>query len=189
MNLKFLEENLKDTQREANSNSRHDEFIKRDYFDYIVNQNQVFSNLVLSDIYVKRGNENYLKKDYCSAYKDYEEALELFPESSIPYFNLGVLYQKGLYFDEALDYFNKAIKNNPSFCEAYFHRAILKIKMGFDECSEKDITNDFYNGIHHALCEDGDFFEKSTAEFQMIESNIGSFLKTYFKGLFTAEYY
>jgi tetratricopeptide (TPR) repeat protein len=187
MNFKFAGESIEGGQEQLNSNFGYDEFKKIDNFDYIVNQNKVFCRFELSDIYIRKGNENYLKKDYNSARIDYEKALKFFPESATPYFNLGVLYQKGLYFDEALEYFNEAIKKDATFGEAYFHRAILKIKIGFDENYEKEIIEDFYSGIDNSLWEDGDFFEKTDAEFRLVGDNIGSYLKGYFKELFREE--
>jgi tetratricopeptide (TPR) repeat protein len=184
MKFTFSEEGVKDRQERLNSIFKDDEFKKINNDSYIFNQNKVFDNIELSDIYVRKGNDKFLKKDYNSALIDYEKALKLFPESAIPYFNLGVLYQKGLYFDEALKYFNKAIEKDVSFSEAYFHRAILKIKIGFYVNHEKDIIGDFYRGIENSLWGNGDFFEKTDAEFRLIGDNIGSYLKDYFKNLF-----
>jgi len=181
MKVEIFAKSVKKGQEWKNLNSEYDEFTRVDNFRSIINQKRVMSNFEVSKKYVIRGNENYLKRDYCSAREDYEKALEFFPGSSIPYFNLGVIYQKGQCFDEALKYFNKAIKSNPLFCEAYFHRAMLKTKMGFDRENAGDIDKDFNQGVHLSKCKNGDFFKKSDDEFQLIENNIGSVLKSHFE--------
>ncbi len=85
------------------------------------------------------------EKDYVEeALVSFHKAVELNPENSFSYNNLGIIYLDGLNdAEEALDYFEEAISLNPNYTLAYFNAARASEAMGF--------TNDAANYYQSAI--------------------------------------
>ena len=85
------------------------------------------------------------EKDYVEeALVSFHKAVELNPENSFSYNNLGIIYLDGLGdAEEALDYFEEAISLNPNYTLAYYNAARASEVMGF--------TNDAANYYQNAI--------------------------------------
>ena len=85
------------------------------------------------------------EKDYVEeALVSFHKAVELNPENSFSYNNLGIIYLDGLGdAEEALDYFEEAISLNPNYTLAYYNAARASEIMGF--------TNDAANYYQSAI--------------------------------------
>lgn len=85
------------------------------------------------------------EKDYVEeALVSFHKAIELNPENSYSYNNLGTIYLDGLGdAEEALDYFEEAISLNPNYTLAYYNAARASEAMGF--------TNDAANYYQSAI--------------------------------------
>ena len=66
-----------------------------------------------------------LKGDLSNAVAVYEDILKLDIKNPLINFNLGVIYSRLNRLDEALVEFDKVIKSNPDYVEAYMAMAIL----------------------------------------------------------------
>lgn len=73
------------------------------------------------------------EKDYVEeALVSFHKAIELNPENSCSFNNLGTVYLDGLgNAEEALDYFEEAISLNPNYTMAYYNAARASEEMGF----------------------------------------------------------
>lgn len=84
-----------------------------------------------ADAYNNRAYAKILMNDFTNAITDCYTALSLMKEkpSPIVYNNLGHAYRELNNFDSAFYYFDKAIKLNNNFSQAYFERGIAKQKI------------------------------------------------------------
>jgi len=85
------------------------------------------------------------EKDFVEeALVSFHKAVELNPENSCAFNNLGIVYLDGLNdAEEALDYFEEAISLNPNYTIAYYNAARASEEMGF--------TNDAANYYQSAI--------------------------------------
>jgi hypothetical protein len=121
------------------------------------NAESVSSNLT-RDEYFTRGNENYRKRDYESALKDYESA----EKASMPdqsdngkYLEAEIFYNRGITFyrlgkyEQAIEEYGKAIQSKEyrQFPEAYYNRAEAEMALGQVDKAESDYRDllELYN--------------------------------------------
>jgi curved DNA-binding protein CbpA len=78
-------------------------------------------------------NENFKSENLSS-----EFTINIKGDLSEYYYRLGVLAAEKEEWQEAITYFNHAIKINNNFMEAYFYRAVLLEKQGFNLRAEAD---------------------------------------------------
>ncbi len=110
---------------------------------------KVYCDAILLDTQDYRGYSKagvaLWEKDYVEeALVSFHKAVELNPENSFSYNNLGIIYLDGLMdAEEALDYFEEAISLNPNYTLAYFNAARASEAMGF--------TNDAANYYQAAI--------------------------------------
>ncbi|NJR39889.1 MAG: tetratricopeptide repeat protein, partial [Leptolyngbyaceae cyanobacterium CSU_1_4] len=91
-----------------------------------------------SYIYFHRGNSHILlkhictctQKDYELAIEDYEKAVQLRPDFTNAYINLGLAYDRSGNVDEAIKNYDQAIKLNPNASLAYNNRGIVYVRQG-----------------------------------------------------------
>ncbi|BAQ60050.1 DnaJ-class molecular chaperone [Geminocystis sp. NIES-3708] len=91
--------------------------------------------IVISEAYeiLINKNDNFNAKNLSSKFKtNIEEDVSKY------YYNLGVLAAENEEWEEAIPYFNNAIKIDDTFTEAYFYRAIVLEKQGFNLRAEAD---------------------------------------------------
>jgi len=67
----------------------------------------------------EEGNSYYDKKDYHRAIDCYRKAIQINPQYSLAYLNLGVALGSINKTEEAIDCYRKAIQINPKFAAAY----------------------------------------------------------------------
>ena len=67
----------------------------------------------------EEGNSYYKKKDYHRAIDCYRKAIQINPQYSMAYYNLGVALGSINKTEEAIDCFRKAIQINPKFAAVY----------------------------------------------------------------------
>ena len=65
------------------------------------------------------GNSYYYKKDYHRAIDCYRKAIQINPQYSMAYYNLGVALRSINKTEEAIDCYRKAIQINPKLAAAY----------------------------------------------------------------------
>ncbi len=71
----------------------------------------------------EKGNEAFKTGDFASAEKLYTTAISLDKVNAPFYFNRGLSKSKLSRFQEALTYFDRALKINPNYVKAYYHNA------------------------------------------------------------------
>ena len=111
---------------------------------------------------MSRGLSFYDKGMIDKAIDAFKEILEIYPENSKAYYNLGNAYSDKEMFDEAISMYKKAVENNPGFVDAYLNLSTLYLDMDLiDEaislCKHAVNTNPddaflcFYLGEAYAL--------------------------------------
>ncbi|MHC4140250.1 MAG: tetratricopeptide repeat protein, partial [Planctomycetota bacterium] len=111
---------------------------------------------------MSRGLSFYDKGMIDKAIDAFKEILEIYPENSEAYYNLGNAYSDKEMFDEAISMYKKAVENNPGFVDAYLNLSTLYLDMDLiDEaislCKQAVNTNPddaflcFYLGEAYAL--------------------------------------
>lgn len=89
---------------------------------------------------VNRGIIHSYRNDLESALKDYNRALEVFPENAEAYANRGVAYIRMQRHDEALSDFNKALTLTPNIpAYVYYNRASVFEALGQTKNAYKDL--------------------------------------------------
>ena len=111
---------------------------------------------------MSRGLSFYDKGMIDKAIDAFKEILEIYPENSEAYYNLGNAYSDKEMFDDAISMYKKAVENNPGFVDAYLNLSTLYLDMDLiDEaislCKQAVNTNPddpflcFYLGEAYAL--------------------------------------
>lgn len=83
-----------------------------------------------SALYFYKGNTEYEQNNYDVAIDNYKKAIDINPELSEAYYNLGVAYSKKEEIETAVTYYEKAIAIDPEFTEAYYGLGFLYFKGG-----------------------------------------------------------
>jgi protein O-mannosyl-transferase len=91
-----------------------------------------------NDAWNNRANCKYFLKDYDGAFKDYNEAIRIFPEFASAYHNRGSCYATLNKYPEAIADYSLAIKYNPKYIEAYYNRGLV---YNLDKQYEKAIVD------------------------------------------------
>jgi tetratricopeptide (TPR) repeat protein len=87
--------------------------------------------------FYNRGIDNYNKKSYSLAVKDFEIALKKDDVQPQVYYNLGLVYQKIENFDKAIEYYTKFITLVPEDYDAFYNLAFAYFaKDSFDKTIE-----------------------------------------------------
>ena len=109
---------------------------KFEIFNGIIPFDDVFIPLSLA--YKERGQKYYQADDYYRAINDFWRAENYHPSDPEPPYFLALAHQKTEKIDEAIEFFNDAIKNHLEFKEAYLNRGILYFKKGQYERAIED---------------------------------------------------
>lgn len=78
-----------------------------------------------------------------------KDSLNLNRKESIRLNSLGLKLHKGKKYIEAIDYFNKAIKTDSTFGDAYYNRAVSIINANKNEFIDFDKCNEFKKAIKY----------------------------------------
>ena len=101
--------------------------------------------------YINRGNDLFYKKDYESALKAYDKAIELKPDNDIALSNRGTVLGKLGRYNEAIEIYDNAIELKPDFAISWFERARIYSLMG----NKQNAISDLEKAIeHYAILKD-----------------------------------
>jgi tetratricopeptide (TPR) repeat protein len=94
--------------------------------------------------FLKEQADSFLKQeDFKEAQNLYLELILLNPKNDTFYFNLGLIKKRTKHYEQAIKYFDKAIKLNPNYFKAYYHKLqILIYNLG-----EYRITRELFEDI------------------------------------------
>jgi len=81
-------------------------------------------NGLIASIYINKGNA-YSQLEYDKAIHNYNQAIQLDPNSANAYFNRGTIYGQLCNYSKALSDLTRAIVLNPEFTEVYCNRGIV----------------------------------------------------------------
>ena len=81
-------------------------------------------------LHIIAGDANTKLKQFDAAIKSYKKAIDLKPNFSVSYFNLGVAFQDKGDFKEAIRSYRKAININPEYAAAYLNMGLIFKKLG-----------------------------------------------------------
>ncbi len=101
----------------------------------------IYYNSESAKLYNMRGNIFQQLGKEQDAYGDYITAIKLDGTYVDPVYNLGNLFFEKKQLDQALYYYNTAIKLNNKFIPAYVNRSILHSIAGEDELAKNDLKN------------------------------------------------
>ena len=108
---------------------------------------------------LEEGNKSYYNKDYNSAIKLYNEALE-FGEYANVYYNIGTCYLNLRDYNSAIQSFEKAILLNPNFGMAYHNRGVAYMD-GLDK--QERAIKDFDKAIEFNPNDAGAYYNRGNA--------------------------
>ena len=114
------------------------------YYSSALELKNEYNDAYVEYIYNDRGTCYSDIEKYQQASLDYDMAIKLNPEYSLPYINKGNLSFDSGKYEEALDLYNKALKLNPSQPIAYSNRGSVKGRLGYDV---KDQISDYNKAI------------------------------------------
>jgi tetratricopeptide (TPR) repeat protein len=86
-------------------------------------------NGLIASIYYNRGS-TYSELEYDKAVHNYNQAIQLDPNSADAYYNRGTLYGQSYNYSKALSDLTRTIELNPEFAEAYVNRGITYCQLG-----------------------------------------------------------
>jgi tetratricopeptide (TPR) repeat protein len=90
-----------------------------------------------AEAYYNRGIVCHADHRFEDALADYTKALELNPASANTYLARGITYMDGLNRpDSAMADLDRALGIDINFAQAYYNRALVKIRMGKDPCDD-----------------------------------------------------
>ncbi|TDM00053.1 MAG: hypothetical protein C4K58_02060 [Flavobacteriaceae bacterium] len=87
--------------------------------------------------YYNNGVEYGNSKNYSSAIRSYDKAIELNPNDAIAYINRGAAYGYRGEYDKAMSDFNKALTINPEVSLGYTNRGIIKMDANVSKSVDK----------------------------------------------------
>ena len=97
---------------------------------YCFSQDTDFYNLYFE------GNALLSKGQNDKAIEKYTQAIKLFPSADYVYFNRANAYFKKKDFANALVDYNKTLKMNTDYAEAYFQRGLTKVSLTDNTCCD-----------------------------------------------------
>lgn len=172
-------------------------FSKKNYFIIQLLVCGMFSFLIVSNSYAQKSNEEVLKKGiqhlqdgmYDEAYAEFNQAIEIDPESRDAYYNRGVLYLRQENSDQAIFDFNKVIAMNPLDCDAFFSRGLAySMKENYEQAID-DFTRIIsmtphnaeaaYNARAMAYAQKGDF-EQAISDYSQIITMQPDYAEAYY---------
>ena len=80
-----------------------------------------------NDTEYSQNNPEHIKLTFNLIQRDYEETIQLLPNFSFAYFNLGNLLCQQKYYNQAITHYQQAIHIDPDFAEAYFNLGLTFI--------------------------------------------------------------
>jgi tetratricopeptide (TPR) repeat protein len=141
------------------------------------NDNSYIQNIEKNKTLILEGDNNYKKKNYDSAIKNYKEALQYKPSDEETLLKIGNLYKLKQDEKNAIDYYKKAIFVKPEYADGWFNLGLVyadqKNIVQSKKCFEKTISiNPKYAYAYYAL-----------ASANEAEDNSGEAIKNYEKFL------
>jgi tetratricopeptide (TPR) repeat protein len=131
-------------------------YYRGDYGTAVVDFTRAISLTEFVEAYSNRGVSYNDMGEYELALADYNQALELNPESAEAYNNRGVNYNDKGEYELALADYNRALELNPEYAGAYYNRGLNCLAMEDDNCViasfsgfiqlRPDPTSDYYAG-------------------------------------------
>ena len=100
---------------------------------------QVFDDVVLFEIYKNIGNIYVRAGDLDTARENYNKAYTINPDSEVLLVNFGTLEIQQSHWGEAVDFFRRAVKINPSFDKAWMGLALVHREYGDHELAWANI--------------------------------------------------
>src|SRR5688572_11413851 len=88
---------------------------------------------------LRMAKEKTAADDFTGAQKDILESLQADSTFDSAYFLMGSIKQQMAENEEAISYYNKAIKYNPAYAEAYNNRALCNAVVGNSEGEKSDL--------------------------------------------------
>lgn len=79
-----------------------------------------------AELYIRRGNTSYDKRDYKNAIKDYDKAIKNNPNYLLAFYNKAQVRVAQKNYKDAIKNFNKVIDLDPRYAEAYISRGHVK---------------------------------------------------------------
>jgi tetratricopeptide (TPR) repeat protein len=89
--------------------------------------------------YIAKGIAKHKLKDYHGAIKDYNMAIEVYPQSAEAFFFRGFAKYELKDNPGAIQDYTQAIKLNPTYAVAYLHRGITNLALGVHKAGCRDI--------------------------------------------------
>ncbi len=125
-------------------------FVRNNLANYtgaIQDFNKAISIKADSDAYYGRGYSKLAMQNYTDAIEDFTNSIAYAPDDDMSYHQRGYSYcllartsTTPLYFNNAIQDFNKAIQLNPKNTEAYLYRGMAKAELKGKEAGIDDIT-------------------------------------------------
>jgi tetratricopeptide (TPR) repeat protein len=91
--------------------------------------------------YLNRGNAEYELNDYARAISDFKKSIDLNPADPRPYFGLGLLQNDHFQFQSALNYFQEALRLDPSLEECRFRIWLIRSRLDDRVEADEDLNN------------------------------------------------
>ncbi len=108
--------------------------------DRIVALTHEISRSPKAELFLSRGSEYVLRKQYDQAFQDFEIAIRLDPNNAFAYNNRGVGYIRREQYELALQDFNAALHLKPDLADAYNNRGKLYLKFNRTEEAYADFS-------------------------------------------------
>jgi tetratricopeptide (TPR) repeat protein len=106
-------------------NQARDAFKKQEYATAIGYYEDAFEEKIILEDLIDLGLVCLTNSNPLKAHNVFLEAVELFPNSPLGYYGVGMVNEELGKLDEALKYYEEAIKQDHTFSEAYFSIALI----------------------------------------------------------------